>query len=143
MAARPSSQKTRTARSRKASAAPAETKPRRAPAAGRKPHPLSPSLQRVVERLRTVIRRAAPQATEVVKWGLPVYSQNGLVCYIKTSPTHVTVGFFDEARSPVGPDDAAGRETAMRHVKLRSESDIGPELTAWIRQAVARNTGSR
>ena len=43
-------------------------------------------------RLREVIRAAAPDATEAIKWGQPVYEDNGPVCYFKV--TEESLGGF-------------------------------------------------
>src|SRR5262245_31309440 len=42
------------------------------------------------EQLRSLIRDAAPHATESFKWGQPVYEENGPFCYFKTAPEHIT-----------------------------------------------------
>lgn len=143
MAARRSTGQSR-GRGRKASAPGRGAPPRRT-----KPAPRGssrPAIRRLVERLRELIREAAPEAVETVKWGMPVFTQQGLVCYIKASAEDVTLGFFGEDRRPraAGAKAGSGTETAMQHVKIRTEDDIKPRVVAgWIRRAVARNLRSR
>ena len=46
------------------------------------------------QRLRDVIRSAAPSLAESIKWGQPVYEDSGPVCYFRTSTDHLTFGFW-------------------------------------------------
>src|SRR4051812_697965 len=45
-------------------------------------------------KLREIIRKAAPNLEECLKWGMPAYKGNGLVCCIGAFKQHVTLHFF-------------------------------------------------
>jgi hypothetical protein len=94
----------------------------------------------VLQRLRVIIRRAAPQADESLNWGKPWYSQNGMLCYFSVGKSHVTFGFrrATQLRDPDGLFEGSGKD--MRHVKICSAADIRPrQFASWVRQSVDLN----
>ena len=95
----------------------------------------------VAVELLKIVRKAAPKAEEAIKWGMPVYSQNGLVCYLRDYTSYVTLGFYQAGTALPDPDgllEGTGRD--MRHVKVRSAKDIRPALfETWVRRAVEFN----
>lgn len=92
--------------------------------------------------LRTLIVEALPDSTESIKWGFPVYEQNGLVCSIRDSKNCVVLQFFIAGISFSDLDGLLeGPGEKMRHVKIRMKSDIKKRLhTLWIKQAAKLNT---
>jgi len=94
----------------------------------------------IVDRLRRLVKSAAPSATEVFKWAEPVYETNGPFAYIKAHKAHVTLGFWRGAELM---DTSARLETSgskMAHMKIRSTSDIPEaEVRRLVRQAVRLN----
>jgi hypothetical protein len=44
---------------------------------------LPPEVREIAERLRHIVRQAAPGARESIKWAQPVYEDNGPFAYIK------------------------------------------------------------
>jgi hypothetical protein len=100
---------------------------------------LSTPHQRIVERLRKMIRASAPQLEEAIKWSQPVYSGRAPICYIMARSTgHVTFGFWNGKRldDPAGVLEGAGGR--MRHVKLSKPNDVPADvLEALITQAIA------
>src|SRR5207253_1934148 len=100
----------------------------------------SPPTRDIVYALRKVVREAAPDMEEALKWGMPCYSLNGMVCYINPAKRHVTFGFYRgaELKDPERLLEGAGKK--MRHVKVRGREDIRTELfRAWVREAVNLN----
>lgn len=93
--------------------------------------------------VRSLIRATIPQATEVIKWGMPVYvTDNPMwVCSIRAGSGYVALQFGEIGTSLEDPDGLLeGTGKKLRHVKIRSEEDIQPELFAsWIRQAAANS----
>ncbi len=87
--------------------------------------------------LRGLIRKADPMLSEGVKWGMPVYEKGRLVCAIRPGKDYVALQFYASGttlRDPEGLLEGTGKR--MRHVKIRSKSDIRKRLfTAWIRQS--------
>jgi hypothetical protein len=101
---------------------------------------LAAPLADVATAVRDLIRAAAPEASEAVKWAQPVYEQNGPFAYFRASSKHVTFGFWRGAEldDPNGLLEGTGEQ--MRHVKLASADGIDREaLAAFVRQAVELN----
>jgi hypothetical protein len=93
-----------------------------------------------VSALRQLIREAAPDATESIKWGQPVYELNGPFAHIKAFRSHVNFGFWRGAELVDPKGFLKGTGARMRHVELRSLADIdAPILQSMVRTAVALN----
>jgi len=95
----------------------------------------------IVERLRRIIRAAAPKAKESIKWGQPVFEQKGLLCFVAAHAAHVNLGFYIAGFALSDPDKMLeGTGENMRHVKVRAVSEIRAGLfAAWVRTAVEFN----
>jgi hypothetical protein len=94
----------------------------------------------IVSRVREVVRQAAPEAVEAVKWAQPVYASNGPFCYVKAFNRAVNFGFWRgvDLEDPKGLLQGTGEK--MRHVKLSSVDDVDAEAFAdLVRQAVELN----
>jgi hypothetical protein len=96
--------------------------------------------QEIVEAVRKLLREGAPKATESIKWGQPVYEDNGPFAYIKAYSKQVNFGFWRGADLKDPMAILQGDGNRMRHVKLAAKSGIekGP-LLAFIRAAVKLN----
>jgi hypothetical protein len=94
----------------------------------------------VVLALRDLVREAAPEAKESIKWAQPVYEENGPFCYIKAFKNHVNFGFW---RGVDLPDEAGileGSGEKMRHVKLTNLEGIREDVFQdLVRAAVTLN----
>jgi len=92
--------------------------------------------------LRSLVREAAPHATETIKWGMPNYEENGPVCSIRKGRGFVALQFGKIATSLDDPEGLLeGTGKAMRHVKIRSAVDLKKTtFSSWIRQAAAANS---
>lgn len=51
-----------------------------------------PAIQETLERIRTTVREAAPDAEETIKYGMPTYVLNGNLVYFAAFKEHV--GFY-------------------------------------------------
>jgi hypothetical protein len=93
-----------------------------------------------VRQLRSVIDGAAPDATSSIKWAQPVWESNGPFVYVKAFPASVNVGFWRGA-DLADPDDLLeGDGDRMKHMKLRSATDVRSDAVAgFVREAVALN----
>jgi hypothetical protein len=93
-----------------------------------------------VSALRQLIREVAPDATESMKWGQPVYDVNGPFAHIKAYRNHVNFGFWRGADLTDPKGILKGTGSRMRHVELRSPEDIDTAtLQAMVRTAVELN----
>lgn len=102
---------------------------------------LKSPIKEIVERLRAAVNEAAPRAIEEIKWGMPVWSHHGLLCYTAIAKDYVRFGFY---RAGIIEGDAQGLAvegtSKMAHVKLRSVDDLRPALfREWVTNAVALN----
>jgi uncharacterized protein YdhG (YjbR/CyaY superfamily) len=48
-----------------------------------------PELRSILERLRAVVREAAPVATERIAYGMPAFTQNGPIVYFAAHKRHI------------------------------------------------------
>ena len=101
---------------------------------------LDPDMRALVAALRAVVKKAAPGIEEALKWSTPVYSKNGLVCWLHAARAHAAIGFYQGASltDPRGYLEGEGKR--LRHMKVRSSQDVRPAVVAgWVRQAVKLN----
>ena len=94
----------------------------------------------IVSRVRRVVREAAPEAKETIKWAQPVYESNGPFAYIKAFKNAINFGFWRgvDLKDPKGVLHGSGDK--MRHVKLTNLEEIDEALFAdFVRQALELN----
>lgn len=93
-----------------------------------------------VTAVRKLIRAAAPEAAESIKWSQPVYEVNGPVAYIKAHSAYVNFGFWRGAQLDDPRGLLQGSGTKMRHVSLPNAAAIRKsDLQRFVRQAVELN----
>ncbi|MGE0734657.1 MAG: DUF1801 domain-containing protein [Alphaproteobacteria bacterium] len=104
---------------------------------------LEPPIQKIVNALRLLVKEAAPDALESIKWAQPVYETNGPFAFIKVFPAHVNFGFWRGAQISKIADPTGllvGDGLKMRHVKLISASNIHRNLLQdMVRAAITLN----
>ncbi len=96
-------------------------------------------VQEICLALRKVIKEAAPELQEEVKWGWGniVYKRSGIICAISPYSYHVNLNFYQGFRLSAPPGVLEGNGRELRHVKLQTIDDIRPDLLAdLIRQAM-------
>ena len=101
------------------------------------------SMQPIVNRVRALVAAAAPEATESLKWGQPVYEVNGPMAYIKAYKGWVNFGFWRGAMLQAPAGFLEGEGTRMKHVKLRAIADLTQKeeaLKGLVRQAALLNS---
>lgn len=90
--------------------------------------------------IRALVTRHAPGSTLVMKWGQPVWEQNGPFAWLKPAAKHVSFGFWRgaEMSDPEGHLEGAGDR--MRHLKMTSSEDLKElPIEDFVKQAVALN----
>lgn len=50
------------------------------------------NIQKILRQLRTTIKKSAPDAEEVISYGMPAYRQNGILVYFAVHKSHI--GFY-------------------------------------------------
>jgi hypothetical protein len=94
----------------------------------------------VVLALRGLVREAAPEAKESIKWAQPVYEENGPFCYIRAFKNHVNFGFWRGVDLPNEAGILEGSGEKMRHVRVTGLEDIREDVFQdLVRAAVALN----
>jgi hypothetical protein len=100
-----------------------------------------PEFRDIVAMVRALMRECAPQATERISYGLPMWIGNSALAWISPSKRDITVGFTygREFEDPYGLLRGAGKHA--RHVKIRKLEDANQEaLRSYIRQALERDS---
>jgi hypothetical protein len=88
--------------------------------------------------LRALVRECAPQAEELISYGMPVYKAEGKIfAWIIGTKKDVTFGF----RQGAGLEDRfkllRGSAKHARHLKLKSVDSVDKDALRWyIRQAL-------
>jgi hypothetical protein len=96
--------------------------------------------QEAATAVRKLVREAAPDAKESIKWSQPVWEVNGPICYIKAFKNHLNFGFWRGAQieKPAVPLETSGSK--MGHVKLTGAGDVRAEdFKSLVRAAVELN----
>ncbi|MEO8276579.1 MAG: YdeI/OmpD-associated family protein [Thermoanaerobaculia bacterium] len=98
----------------------------------------APFAQPVLEHLRTLIHRAEPEIGETIKWGMPFFELEGIVCHLAAFKAHCAFGFWKGGRpEPTGKEGEAmgqfGRITGL--AGLPKDATI----VKLVREAVKRN----
>ena len=102
---------------------------------------LEEPLASLAAELRTLIQKAAPTASECIKWGVPVYEQSGPVCSLRTTKNYIALQFHLSGTQLDDPDGLLeGSGKNMRHVKIHVSKEVKKrQFTGWIKQAAKAN----
>ena len=94
----------------------------------------------IAQELRGIVREAAPEAAEDIKWRMPVFEQDGLLCYIASAKEYVRFGFYQGARL-ADPDGVLEEGSGKgKHIRLTAVADIpSGALADLVRAAVVLN----
>ncbi len=102
-------------------------------------------------KVRSLIEKAAPQATEEAKWkkpsnpsGVPTWSDHGLICTGETYKDKVKVTFAKGAAlsDPSGLFNSSLEGKVRRAIDLRQEDSLDEKaFQALVKAAVALNRG--
>lgn len=94
----------------------------------------------VVSQLRKVVRSAAPEAIESIKWGQPVFEANGPFGYVRAFANSVNFGFWRGAELAAHEPRLQSGGKRMGHIKLSAPGDVDVKaFAALVRKAVALN----
>jgi len=99
----------------------------------------------MLSRLRTLIKQADPKVVEEWKWGIPVWSHDGLICTGETYKSVVKATFAKGASldDPSGLFNSSLEGRVRRAIDFREGDKISERaLKTLIRAAAALNTSS-
>jgi hypothetical protein len=99
-----------------------------------------PHLREILEALRALVDKAAPEATASLKWGMPFYViGTETVCALAGFKSHVNLilagppGTFSDPGGLLEGDGKTGR-----HLKVRALADLPTKaVSGWLRTATA------
>jgi hypothetical protein len=97
-------------------------------------------------RIRGLIRRADPKVVEEWKWGVPVWSHNGIICTGESYKAAVKLTFARGAAvdDPSGLFNSSLEGNTRRAIDFRQGDKIDEKaLQALIRAAVSLNTSKQ
>ncbi len=102
----------------------------------------APFARPILERIRKVVHRACPEIEERIKWGVPSFEKDGLVCGVAAFKAHATFGFWRGAELDDPDGILRGKEKAsFMAEKLTDVSQLPPDevLADYVRCAVELN----
>ncbi len=94
--------------------------------------------------LRSAIQAAAPNAEEVISYGLPTYRLKGVLVSFSATPNHCA--FYVMSKGPIAARKAelAGYDLAPTAIRFQPESPLPEALVAAIVQdRIAENSAKR
>ena len=99
----------------------------------------------MLSRLRALIKQADPKVVEEWKWGIPVWSHDGLICTGETYKNVVKTTFAKGASldDPSGLFNSSLEGRVRRAIDFREGDQVNEKaLKTLIRTAVALNTSA-
>jgi hypothetical protein len=98
----------------------------------------APFAQPILRHLRALVHRAAPAITETIKWGMPFFEHEGIVCHMAAFKAHCSFGLWRGGRiEKTGREgEAMGQFGRIVHL-----ADLPPDRTilALVKKAAALN----
>jgi hypothetical protein len=100
----------------------------------------------MLSKVRSLIRQADPEVVEEWKWGIPVWSHDGLICTGETYKNHVKMTFARGAslEDPFHIFNSSLEGNVRRAIDFHEGEEMNERaLKGLIRAAVALNKSSR
>ncbi len=102
----------------------------------------TPEQRALLEALHALVKRAAPDARESIKWGMPYFELKGGFCAFYTAPSYVGLNLMappEKFEDPEGRLEGSGK--TMRHLKVRSPADLDEaSILGWLKVAAAHHS---
>lgn len=98
-----------------------------------------PHLRAILEQLRNVVEKEAPDATASIKWGMPFYTIGGaMTCALGAHKSHVNLILAGPPGTFNDPDGRLeGEGKTGRRLTLRSLDELPRDaVRGWVRTAV-------
>lgn len=82
----------------------------------------------IMQLIRRILLETLPGVREEFKWSRPVFALNKDFAYLKTTKSHLTLGFynFQKINDPENLLEGIGKD--LRHIKLKKMEDVNIEL---------------
>ena len=93
----------------------------------------------ILEHLRRIVHEACPQVEETMKWSMPHFMYEGMLCGMASFKAHCTFGFWKG--SLVVGDGGGARDAMGQFGRITEVSDLPPRktLVALIQRAMKLN----
>jgi len=101
---------------------------------------------KTLSRMRKLIKQADPDAVEEWKWGIPVWSHDGIICTGETYKKVVKLTFAKGAslKDPARLFNSSLEGNVRRAIDIHEGEEVAePAFQALIRQAVAFNSSGK
>ena len=96
-----------------------------------------PEFQPVVAAIRSLMKEAAPDAREMMSYGLPMYIQRLTVAWISPSKTGITFSFMRGVSFQDKYGLLRGSAKHARYVKMKTVGEVNePALKYYVKQAL-------
>lgn len=91
----------------------------------------SADIQKLLQQMRSTIKKAAPEATEAISYGIPTFKQNGNLVHFGGYETHI--GFYPGAEAiEMFKDSFKGYKTSKGTVQFPVDQPLPLELVTKI-----------
>ena len=95
----------------------------------------------ILEHLRKVVRQAAPDIEETIKWGVPYFQRNGMVCGMAAFKQHCAFVFWN-GKLVFDGNDAPGKGATQamgQFGRITRLADLPPRkvIIGYVKKAVA------
>ena len=101
---------------------------------------------KTLSRMRKLIKKADPDAVEEWKWGIPVWSHDGIICTGETYKKVVKLTFAKGAslKDPARLFNSSLEGNVRRAIDIHEGEEVAePAFQALVRQAVAFNSSGK
>jgi uncharacterized protein YdhG (YjbR/CyaY superfamily) len=88
-------------------------------------------IQKILQKIRQVIHKAAPEAEEIISYRMPAFKQNGVLVYFAAFKNHI--GFFPEPSGVAAfKKDLSGYKTSKGTIQFSLNKPIPYDLVEKI-----------
>jgi uncharacterized protein YdhG (YjbR/CyaY superfamily) len=99
-------------------------------------------VQRILRKVRSTVRKAAPHAREVISYRMPALKQNGILIFYAAFKNHI--GFYPPIRDDARLEKAAARYAGEKgNLRFRYDEPIPYDLIAALTKLRARQDAAR
>ncbi|MBQ5947677.1 YdeI family protein [Massilia sp. ST3] len=97
--------------------------------------------QPILRHLRQVVHETCPDVEETIKWSMPFFLYQGMLCNMASFKAHCAFGFW-KGELLVAQEDDKGREAMGQFGRIASLKDLPSKKTmaAYVKKAMALNT---
>jgi len=104
----------------------------------------APFAQPILRHIRKLVHQSCPDVQETVKWGMPHFEHQGVLCHMASFKAHCAFGFWRASEFDGVP--RAARTSAMGQFgRITSKADLPSDkaLAGLVKQAVALNAAGK